>query len=92
MAKKKAKKGRKAVSKATSQKFKMKKDHNDSLKETEKHMWAVATIRNHNIRLLKMIEWVKENYSAYAKNVIIKLMREQIKNTDLYYKSMQDFK
>ena len=39
-----------------------------------------------------MIEWVNENYPAYAKNVIIKLTREQIKDTDLYYRSTHDFK
>ena len=85
MAKEKSGRGSKAGPKATSktkkstatkQKFKIKKGHNDSLKQTEKHMRAVATIKNHNLRLLKMIEWVKENYSAYAKIVIIKLTRE----------------
>ena len=46
--------GPKATSKAARstaaiQKFKIKKGHNDSLKETEKHMRAPATIINHNL-------------------------------------------
>ena len=38
-----------ARSTATTPKFKIKKGHNDSLKETEKHMQAIATIKNHNL-------------------------------------------
>ena len=55
-------------------------------------MRAVATIRENNLRLLRMITWENENYSRCANNVVIKLTREQIKNTDLYYRSTHNFK
>ena len=34
--------------------------HASAMKQTEKHMVAVPTVRSHNLRLMTMIDWVKE--------------------------------
>ena len=73
-------------------KLKILDNHAKAVKETEKHIQAVDTVRNHNLRLTKMIKWAQENYRRYAKSVVVKLTSEQMQNKDLYYKSTHDFK
>ena len=73
-------------------KLKILDNHAKAVIETEKYIQTVATVRSHNLKIMKMIEWVQKNYKSYAKTVVIKLTSEQMKNKDLYYKSTHDFK
>ena len=41
-------------------KLKILASHASAMKQTEKHMVAVPTVRSHNLRLMTMIDWVKE--------------------------------
>lgn len=73
-------------------KLKILDNHAKAVFETEKHIQTVGTVRSHNLRIMKMIEWAQKNYKSYAKTVVIKLTSEQMENKDLYYKSTHDFK
>ena len=72
-------------------KLKILPTHASAMKETERHIVAIATVRSHNNRLMTMINWVKENYSTHGKKVIVKLKKEQCEDKQLYYKSTHDF-
>ena len=67
-------------------------DHAAAVKQTEKHLSAQATIRNHNLRLMRMIKWIQKHYSEYSKKVVVKLSRSQRNDADLYHTSTHDFK
>ena len=62
------------------------------MKQTERHLQAQATVRNHNLRLMKMIVWIETNYKSYSKNVVINLTRAQKEDVDLYYTSTKYLK
>ena len=49
-------------------KLKILPSHASAMKETERHIVAVSTVRSHNNRLTAMINWVKENYSTFQRN------------------------
>ena len=72
-------------------KLKILPSHASAMKQTERHIVAVPTVRSHNNRLMTMIDWVKDNYSTHGKKVIVKLTKEQRKDEQLYYKSTHDF-
>ena len=72
-------------------KLKILASHASAMKQTERHMVAVPTVRSHNNRLMTMINWVKENYSTHGKKVIVKLKKKQHEDEQLYYKSTHDF-
>ena len=61
------------------------------MKEIERHIVAVSTVRIHNNRLMTMINWVKENYFTHGEKVIIKLKKEHCEDKQLYHKSTHDF-
>ena len=62
------------------------------MKQIERHLQAQATVKNHNLCLMKMIVWIETNYKSYLKNVVINLTRAQKEDVDLYYTSTKDFK
>jgi hypothetical protein len=70
----------------------IREEHASQVLETEEHFKAIKTVQEHNRRLMKMINWTRENYPGYAERGIIELNDNQKRDSKRYYKSTHDFK
>lgn len=69
----------------------IREEHTIRVHETEDYFKAESTVNEHNRRLMRMIQWIQENYPAYAERGVIELDEAQKRDTKRYHKSTHDF-
>jgi hypothetical protein len=69
----------------------IREEHSIRVNETEDHFKAESTVKEHNRRIMRMIEWIQDNYPAYAERGIIDLNDAQKRDVKRYHKSTHDF-
>lgn len=71
--------------------FNLKSNHEQALKETEKFKKKPPTIKDYNIRMTKIQNWLKIEYTDHYNLICKPLTEEQKKDKLKYYKATHEF-